>query len=84
MQFFVVKLAVFMWELNFKMKNTIRFCQIVLGQRIYYRGFYSTVVSVTQKPEGFRITTDNGSILTGHSFDRIALKSNANKENGLF
>lgn len=66
------------------MKNTIRFYEAVLNMRIYYRGFYSSIVSITQKPSGFRIATDNGSILTGHSFDRIALKSNAIKDNGLF
>lgn len=69
-----------MLEVNFKMKNTIRFCELVLNQRIYHKGFYTRVASITQKLEGYRVTTDNGSVITGYSFDRLALKSNALKQ----
>lgn len=74
-------LALILALLNLKtMKNTVRFCELVLNQRIYHKGFYTKVVSITQKPEGYRVTTDNGSVIIGYSFDRLALKSSALKQ----
>lgn len=61
------------------MKDSIRLCDLALSQRIYHKGFYTTVLSITHSPDGYRVTTDNGSVIKGHSFDRIALKSNALK-----